>query len=436
MNSMREALNEFLTSRRGAGLRLRAAGYALEKFVSFMEKRGAGYITTALAVEWARRVRSPKALDLARAQHLSFVREFARHRVKTDARTEIPPYGLLSYPKIRAQSRGGVKTTKTHPALLPDYNPAEPLRQAVIQYLSLRRALGHKLKEAGKCLTEFVSFAAQRGADHVTVPLAFQWAQMSSKASPARWAKRLGYVRDFARYRVADDPRTEIPAWDLLPHAYGRTQPYLYSKDEIRQLLQAALNLPISNHHGILRRQTYYCMFGLLAATGLRIGEAVKLTVQDVDLDAGILTIRGSKFGQSRFLPVHPSTREALLAYKGFRDSYLKEHDFDSEFFFTTFRGGTLDPNNVRAKFYVMCHMAGLRAVGARKGPRIHDLRHTYAVESLLRWYREGQDVERKIPLLSTYLGHVRMKNTYWYLTACPELMGLAVKLAEKRWEE
>jgi integrase len=158
--------------------------------------------------------------------------------------------------------------------------------------------------------------------------------------------------------------------------------------------------------------------------------------MKDVDFDAGILSIRGSKFGQSRFLPVHPSTLAVLQDYKEFRDNYLNEHRFNSEYFFTTFRGGSLDPNNVRAKFYVMSQMSGLSAKGASKGPRIHDLRHRYAVETLLRWYRAGENVERKLPILSTYLGHVNVKNTYWYLTACPELMGLAVQLLEKRWEE
>jgi len=201
-------------------------------------------------------------------------------------------------------------------------------------------------------------------------------------------------------------------------------------------LLGAALNLPVYCHQGVLRRQTFYCLFGLLAVSGMRIGEAVALKLQDVDLDAGILSIRGSKFGQSRLVPVHPSTQEALLDYRQFRDNYLNEHAFASEYFFTTYGGGHLDTADVRVKFYMMSRMVGLRAKGSSKGPRIHDLRHRYAVETLLRWYRNGEDVEQKLPLLSTYLGHVKVKDTYWYLTACPELMGMAVKLFEQRWEE
>lgn len=438
MNSLKEALNEYLATRRASGIKLRSAEYGLLRFVSFLEENSATYITTALAIEWVQQASCAQSLECARAQYFSDVRGFARYRLETDPRTEIPPYGLLSHPKRRVKS-----TRKDEPTRSDSSDPesskssnSQSLRKAVIEYLSVRRALGYKLKLAGAGLMDFVLFAEKSGADYVTAALALEWAQKPSSAQPATWAERLGFVREFARHQIAADPRTEIPAWDLLPHSAKRAQPYLYSDEEILRLLTAALNLPVSNHQGVLRRQTYYCLFGLLTVSGMRISEAVGLKLQDVDLDTGVLSIHGSKFGQSRLVPVHPSTQKALSDFKKFRDCYLNEHEFDSEYFFTTYGGGCLDTADVRRNFYAMSRMIGLRAKGSSKGPRIHDLRHRYAVETLLRWYRAGEDVERKLPHLSTYLGHVKVKDTYWYLTACPELMGLAVRLVEQRWEE
>ncbi len=440
MNSLREALIEYLNARRASGIKLRAAGYGLSRFVSFMEERGASCITTELAVEWVKQASHAKSLEPARAQYLGFIREFARYCLETDPRTEIPPYGLLSHPKRCVQScssrKNGSGRSGSSQLNESKSSNSQSLRKAAVEYLSTRRTLGYKLRFAGAGLMNFVSFAEQMGADYVTVRLALEWAQKPPSAHPATWAQRLGFVREFARHRIATDPRTEIPAWDLLPHSAKRAQPHLYSDEEIRHLLIAALNLPVSNHQGILRRQTYYCLFGLLAVSGMRVSEAVGLKLQDVDLDAGVLAIHGSKFGQSRLVPVHPSTQKALSDFRNFRDRYLNEHGFTSEYFFTTYGGGCLDTADVRRNFYAMSHMTGLRAKGSSKGPRIHDLRHRYAVETLLRWYRDGEDVERKLPHLSTYLGHVKVKDTYWYLTACPELMGLAVRLFEQRWEE
>ncbi|CAN5177822.1 tyrosine-type recombinase/integrase [soil metagenome] len=310
------------------------------------------------------------------------------------------------------------------------------LRRSVKEYIAMRRALGFKLRLAGAALLDFVAFLEQRGSDYVTIRLAVEWAQQPASSQPATWAQRLGFVRGFARHRIAVDPRTEIPLWDYLPHSKTRSNPYLYTDEEIQQLVTAALDLPVHNSPGLLKRQTYHCLFGLLAVTGMRIGEAVRLKSQQVDLDAGILTIEGSKFGQSRLIPVQPSTRIALSDFQSFRDEFLSKLGRSSEYFFSTQTGHQLDTADARRVFYVLSRKIGLRGSKQNQGPRIHDLRHRFAIQTLLRWYHDGEDVERKLPLLSTYLGHVKVKDTYWYLTACPELMGMAVKLLEQRVEE
>ncbi len=438
MNTLREAVTDYLATRRALGFKLRAAGYALLRFVAFMEQRDCCNITTALTVEWAKQASCAKFQERAWAQYMGFVREFAKYRVAEDPRTEIPPYGLLPHPPKQALTRMVTeKQIQQGPNLPePELPRVHTLRSAITDYLAMRRALGFKLRLAGAGLLDFALFMEQRGAEYITVSVALEWAQKPVSAQPATWGERLGFVREFAQHRIATDPRTEIPPWGLLPHSKRRAQPYLYTDDEIRRLLTAALNLPIFSHQGILKRQTYYCLFGLLAVTGMRIGEAVRLKLKDVDLDTGLLTIHGSKFGQSRLVPVHPSTQAALSAYRKFRDNYLNEHECNSEYFFTTYGGGPVDSADARRTFYTLSQMIGLREKRSRKGPRIHDLRHRFAVTTLLQWYRNDEDVERKLPLLSTYLGHVKVKDTYWYLTASPELMGAAVKLVEQRWEE
>jgi len=174
----------------------------------------------------------------------------------------------------------------------------------------------------------------------------------------------------------------------------------------------------------------------LLAVSGMRIGEAINLKLKGMDLAAGVLTIEGGKFDQSRLVPVHSSTQAALANYKLVLDEYLNTRGFDSPYFFTTQFGSRLDRGDIHRNFFRLSNMIGLRGSGPNTGPRIHDLRHRFAVETLLQWYRNGEDVERKLPMLSTYLGHVKVKDTYWYLTACPELMGQAVNLVERRWEK
>jgi integrase/recombinase XerD len=304
-------------------------------------------------------------------------------------------------------------------------------KKVVEDYIQMRRSLGFKLHEANHGLLNFAAFLKHRRAPHITIALAMQWAQQDPAARPVEWARRLSFVRGFARHRSADDPLTEIPPWGLLPHRPSRARPYIYSSEEVRQLLQAAKQLPPA--HG-LRARTYYCLLGLLSVTGLRISEALDLQSEDVDLAAGILTIRCGKFGKSRLVPIHGSTRKVLSAYAVRRDCFLAGRP--AGFFFVSKRGTRLDGGQVRRTFYDLSRRIGLRGASASHGPRLHDFRHRFAVQTLVQWYRSGQDVERRLPILSTYLGHVHVADTYWYLSACPELMGLAVKRLEEHWEE
>jgi integrase/recombinase XerD len=304
------------------------------------------------------------------------------------------------------------------------------LREALQDYLAMRRALGFRLHDAGVGLQDFVSFLERKRSSHITTRLALEWAQRPATSQPAHWAQRLTFVRGFARYRSATDPRTELPPWGLLPFRPKRARPYLYTHDEICALLKASLDL---SPNDALRRWTYNGLLGLLAVSGLRVSEALSLRLNDVDLHNAVLTVHGTKFGKSRLVPLHISTRRMLSAYKARRSRYM-EGQRASDYFFISKRGNRLDGAEVRRTFYVLSRQTGLRGESASHGPRLHDFRHRFAVQTLVEWYRGGKDVERRLPVLSTYLGHVHVADTYWYLTACPELMGLAVERLEKRW--
>ena len=305
------------------------------------------------------------------------------------------------------------------------------LRAAVQEYLALRRSLGFKLYDAGKGLLAFVTFMEQHRASHITTQLALTWAQQPSTVQPTEWARRLSFVRGFARHRSATDPRTEIPPDGLLPYRPKRARPYLYSDDEIRGLLRAALSLP---GRGGLRPWTYHCLFGLLSVSGLRIGEARNLELQDVDLQAAVLTIRGTKFGKSRLVPLHASTRQMLAHYLARRKRCWATRPVSSYVFVSNW-GNRLDGGEIHRTFYAISRQIGLRGPSERHGPRLHDLRHRFAVTTLLRWYRSGDDAERRLPILSAYLGHVHVSDTFWYLSAWPELMREAMRRLERGWE-
>ena len=306
------------------------------------------------------------------------------------------------------------------------------LRVAVRQYLTLRRSLGFKLHEAGKALPQFITFLEKHRASAITCRLALDWAQQSSTVHPAEWARRLSIVRGFARHRSATDPRTEIPPEGLLPYRPKRARPYLYRDAEIQALLRAALELPC---HGGLRPWTYYCLFGLLSVTGLRLGEARNLELQDIDLRAGILTIRGAKFGKSRLVPLHGSSCRVLADYLARRKRHWGKRPVSSYLFMSNW-GNRLDAGEIHRTFYTVSRQIGLRGPTDSHGPRLHDLRHRFATMTLLRWYRSGEDAERRLPTLSAYLGHVHVADTYWYLSAWPELMHEAMARLQRSWED
>jgi integrase len=305
-----------------------------------------------------------------------------------------------------------------------------PLRAAIEDYLALRRSLGFRLRETARGLRAFATFLEAEGAPHVTTALALAWATRHPHQQPAEWARRLTWVRGFARHWRATDPHTEVPAWGLLPYRAQRARPYLYTAPEIQRLLGAAHRLPSA--HG-LRGCTYACLIGLLAVTGLRSGEALRLAPADVDLGTGVLTIRQSKFGKSRLVPLHPSTRQALQQYAARRTAVLGAAPLAT--FLVSERGRPLRASTVHWTFRQLSRQTGLRGPTEAHGPRLHDLRHRFAVATLLHWYRAGADVERRLPVLATYLGHAHVADTYWYLSACPELMGLARARLDRRWE-
>jgi len=305
------------------------------------------------------------------------------------------------------------------------------LRKAVENYLTMRRSLGFKLLNMGYNLHHFVSFMEQQRVSIITVGLALRWAQQPQNVQPALWAARLGYVRSFASYWSAIDPRTEIPPMGLLPYRYKRAIPYIYSDGEIKLLLNAAKNLPPLTS---LRPWTYYTLFGLMAVTGMRISEIIQLARGDVDLNQKVLTVRLTKFGKSRLIPLHPSTVHNLELYLRRLDQ-LHPRSTTPNFFLSN-QGIALTDCMVRWTFIKLSHQIGLRKDGDSCGPRIHDFRHRFAVSTLLDWYRTGVDVEQRLPVLSTYLGHVHVTDTYWYLSAIPELLALTKDRLEKRWED
>lgn len=301
------------------------------------------------------------------------------------------------------------------------------LREALEEYLSVRRALGFILAEQSRLLHKFVAYADQEGASFITTELALRWA-VQPCCQPAQWANYLSMVRRFARYVSAFDERTEVPPVGLLSHRPRRVQPYCYTDEEVARLIRAAKE--IRSRLG-LRAATYATLLGLLAVTGMRVSEPVGLDREDVDLIRGILIVRRTKFGKSRMVPLHASTTEALRRYLDLRDRLFP----GARSFFVNEQGGRLTVNSVETMFVRLSRRTGLRKPGESHGPRLHDLRHRFAVQTLLRWYQGGLDVERRLPELSTYLGHVHVADTYWYISAVPELLKLATLRLEKRGE-
>jgi integrase len=299
------------------------------------------------------------------------------------------------------------------------------LQAHVDDYLRLRRALGFKLKEDERVLGQLVGYLEAAGADTVITELAIGWARLPFGVHPNQWAKRLRIARGFAAYLQTIDPATEIPPPDVFPSRRQRATPYLFSQGDICRLLAEARRL----RHP-LRAASYEALFGLLALSGMRIGEATGLEREDVDLDAGLITIRKAKHDRARLVPLHPTASEALRRYACERDRLCPAPR--SRAFFLSSAGTPVLAVSLRATFREIMTAIGVRTQDVR--PRVHDLRHRFAVQTLIDWQRAGVNVDEHIATLSTYLGHVSPADTYWYLSASPELMALAAERVADRF--
>jgi len=295
------------------------------------------------------------------------------------------------------------------------------LRQALADYLGLRRSLGYKLARPEKLLNQFLSYLEAGGAEVVTVECAVAWACLPDGA-PNWWAHRLSVVRPFAAYLHNFDARHEVPAADILPWKGRRANPYPYSDAEIQALIDAAVILKSQ-----FRAATYQTLIGLLAVTGMRVGEAIRLDVADYDRHRGTLMVRWTKFDKTRQLPLHPTTVDAIRAYLARRDRP------PSPALLCSPGGSRLLYCNVHSTFRILRDYVGLQPKTPTCRPRIHDLRHRFAVQTLLDAYGDDADVAHRLALLSTYLGHVDPGHTYWYLSAAPELLALAAERLDRQ---
>lgn len=303
-----------------------------------------------------------------------------------------------------------------------------PLRQALVDYLAMRRALGYKLARDEKLLPQFLDFIEDRGEQHLSTQAALAWATLPA-GSAAWWSSRLCIVRGFAAYMHTIDPVNEVPAPDLLPCPPHRATPYLYSQEQIAALIAVARTLRTP-----LRVATFQTLLGLLAVTGMRIGEAVGLDQEDFDAPNACLLVRGAKFGKSRELPLHPSTAAALRRY--LRRADRPSPSPGTSPLLITIVGTRLRVSDAQRTFKTLRCRAGINARSASCRPRLHDLRHSFAVATVLDGYHADEDVGRRLALLATYLGHSDPAATYWYLSAAPELMHLAADRLQRHLGE
>lgn len=300
------------------------------------------------------------------------------------------------------------------------------LHDSLIDYLQIRRALGYKLERAEKLLDQYLDHLDAHGEQTITVKNAVGWATLPAAGKNGHWwAFRLSAVRGFARYLHALDEAHDVPPADVLPSRVYRATPYLYSQQEILALMDATACLRFE-----LRRATYRTLFGLLWVTGMRVGETIRLDRDDMDLTHGVVTVRGTKFGKSRELALHSTAVNVVRRYLRLRDRLCRQPVTDAMLISPA--GTRLIYCNVHSTFRELRRRAGLTPHSAACRPRIHDIRHTFAVDTLIGWYRTGVEVQPRLPLLSTYLGHVHPKDTYWYLTAAPELLQIAASRLER----
>jgi integrase/recombinase XerD len=299
------------------------------------------------------------------------------------------------------------------------------LQGHVDDYLRVRRALGFKLKKDGRLLGQFIAYVEAAGATTISTELAVSWARLPVGVDPNQWAKRLRVVRGFAGYLQTIDPATEIPPPGVFPARRQRATPYLFSERDICRLLAEARRLSRP-----LRAASYEALFGLLAVSGMRVGEAIALQRDDVDLDAGLITIRHAKHDRARLVPLHPTATEALRRYASERDRLCSRPR--SPAFFLSSVGTTVNASGLGSAFREITTRIGVRTEAMH--PRVHDLRHRFAVQTLIDWQRSGVKIDEHIATLSTYLGHVSPADTYWYLSASPELMAPAAERLEDRF--
>ena len=295
------------------------------------------------------------------------------------------------------------------------------LGQTADDYLRLRRALGHKLADAGRLLPHLVSYLESIGLETITIEAALDWArQPDVDPTSTVWLSRMAVARGFARHLAGSDPRTQVPPTGMLSSRRHRRVPYIYSSAEITSLM-TQVRLTIRSP---FRAATIETLFGLLAATGMRVGEAIRLVDRsDIDWREDLAVIRESKFGKSREVPFQASTRQALAAYAHRRDQ-LRACD-KAPSFFVSIIGTRLLYQDVLITFRQLTAAARIGAQSSTL-PHIHDLRHSFAVHTLVDWYRNGEDVQARLPSLATYLGHCEPRSTYWYLSGAPELLGSA----------
>lgn len=298
------------------------------------------------------------------------------------------------------------------------------MQAMVCNYLAERRRLGFELKSSGRTLMSFARYVdAREHCGPLTVDIMVQWAQQDKwkRDDPATWARRLKLLRPFTRYLHQFEPRTEIPDELIFGPIQERLTPHIYYEQEIVDLLSAARTLrPL----GGLRPATYETLFGLIATTGLRVSEAVHLSEVDVNLKLSILTVRQTKYAKSRQLPLHSSTVEALQHYRNQRSQYVSINAKMP--FFVSSKGKGLGLRQVARIFATLRQQLGWVSRGGHDQPRIHDLRHTFAVRRMMLWQAQGVEIDQVMLALSTYMGHAKISNTYWYLTAVPELMAVA----------
>jgi integrase/recombinase XerD len=299
------------------------------------------------------------------------------------------------------------------------------VREALADYLRIRRRLGFEMPQDGRLLEGFVEFLERAGAQRITTEVALMWARLPVHAHPHRWRQRLSVARGFARHLATIDPASEVPSTDVLPGHRPRIAPYIYTDEEIAALVAAARRL-----RPPLRAARHQTLIGLLAVTGMRPGEALALDRQDVDLRHGVLHVRAGKQKKRREVPLHVSTISALREYARQRDARLPTPSTPA--FFISARGRRMARGELNQTFTKLIREAGLEGRGVRARPRPHDLRHAFAVRTLLDWQQAGEDIDRRMPLLSTYLGHVDPASTYWYLEAVPELLELISRRLEQ----